>query len=168
MTISIAACDENLGCDNKSLVYIMSQHPSPTPTPTNNPPKSLGECDEILNHLLQTSLEEYSKQIDQWFYKVIQLPSQTLKSSFEMFKTGFSVASKIPYQITMIWCSYKCRITSKVLTHKGLEMHGRIFSTVATDAKAPGHQYPQCSQNSHCIGSVLGKNIRLIMNNTGK
>ena len=56
-----------------------------------------------------------------------------------MFKTGFSVVSQIPYQITMIWYSYKY-LKSKVLTHKGLEMHGWILSIVATDALVLKHQ----------------------------
>ena len=35
-------------------------------------------------------------------------------------------------------------------------------------AKAPGHQYPQCWTNVHCIGLVLDKTIKLIVNNIRK
>ena len=30
--------------------------------------------------------------------------------------------------------------------------------------KAPGHQYPQCMSNIHCIGPAQEKNITYIMN----
>ena len=35
-------------------------------------------------------------------------------------------------------------------------------------AKAPGHQYPQCWLNIHCIGPVSYKNIAPIVNNIRK
>ena len=40
------------------------------------------------------------------------------------------------------------------LTLKHREMHGCVVSIVATDALVPGHQYPQCWLNIHCIGPV--------------
>ena len=31
-------------------------------------------------------------------------------------------------------------------------------------AEAPGHQYPQCSLNTHCIGLILSRNVTFIVN----
>ena len=58
------------------------------------------------------------------------------------------------------------------LTLKHRETHGCIVSTVATDAlvlKAPGHQYPQCWPNIHCVGPVsYRKNIAHKVNSIRK
>ena len=54
------------------------------------------------------------------------------------------------------------------LTLKHWETHWCIDSTVASDAlgaKAPGHQYPQCWLNIHCIEPVSCKNIPFMVNN---
>ena len=44
--------------------------------------------------------------------------------------------------------------TMELLSQKWLEMYWCIINTVATAAKAPGHQYPQCWLNVKCIGPV--------------
>ena len=48
------------------------------------------------------------------------------------------------------------------LTLKHRETHGCVVSTAA---KAPGHQYPQCWLNIHCIGPVSYKNTTLMLDN---
>ena len=35
-------------------------------------------------------------------------------------------------------------------------------------AKAPGHRYPECKPNIHCIGPVSDKNITFIVTNIRK
>ena len=55
------------------------------------------------------------------------------------------------------------------LTLKHRETHGCVVSTVATDALVlPGHQYPQCWLNIHCIGPVSYKNIAQKVNSIRK
>ena len=54
------------------------------------------------------------------------------------------------------------------LTLKHREMHGCIVSTVATDAKAPGHQYPQYWLNIHFIGPVSCDDITNLLDNIRK
>ena len=54
------------------------------------------------------------------------------------------------------------------LTLKHWETHGCVVSTVATDAKAPGHQYPQYWLNLQFIGPVSYENIKLLLDNIRK
>ena len=76
--------------------------------------------------------------------------------------------NNIPALVQIMVC---CDLFVIFLTHKQLETHGCVLSTVPTDAlvlKAPGYQYPQCWLNIHCIGPVSYRNITGIGNNTNK
>ena len=56
----------------------------------------------------------------------------------------------------------------RTLTLKHRETHGCVVSTVATDAKAPGHQYPQYWLNIQFIGPVSYENITNLLDNIRK
>ena len=63
-----------------------------------------------------------------------------------------------------VYCQ-QCHSASPInhhLTLKHRETHGCVVSTAA---KAPGHQYPQCWFNIHCIGPVSYKNTTLMLDN---
>ena len=53
-------------------------------------------------------------------------------------------------------------------TARNAWVHTQHCSYWCTGARAPCHQYPQYSVNTHCIGAVANKNIRVIGNNIGK
>ena len=54
------------------------------------------------------------------------------------------------------------------LTHKLLEMHTQHCGYWWPGAKAPGHQYPLCWLNTHCMRPVLCKNVTFVVNNIRK
>ena len=66
------------------------------------------------------------------------------------------------------------RSTSPATFHLNAETAGNAWVCTqhcdywCPGAKAPGHQYPQCWINIHCIGPILKRYITLIRSNIGK
>ena len=66
------------------------------------------------------------------------------------------------------YCLVPC--IKKALTHKQLDTHGHVLSSVVTNVlmlkhpKAPGHQYLQCWLNIHCNGLISYRNIAVMKN----
>ena len=85
----------------------------------------------------------------------------------------YSWHPSIKQHTNISWTSVGTVMTLTIMSHdcltlKHREMHGYVVSTVATDAKSPGHQYHQCWLNIHCIGPVSYENITLMLENIRK
>ena len=83
------------------------------------------------------------------------------------WNTSLPVSSATSDLSPAVYCQ-QCHPASPInhhLTLKHRETHGCVVSTAA---KAPGHQYPQCWLNIHCIGPVSYKNTTLMLDNIRK
>ena len=88
-----------------------------------------------------------------WNLKPICRPSDAIKCS-RLHPPIKNVRN--PAKISMI-------VACNSLTHEQLEMHGAMHTQRCgywcPGAEAPGHEYPQCWLNIHCIGAVSYRNI---------
>ena len=101
--------------------------------------------------------------------KYLNNPTQLvfIISNSSLCEVDWSRARWCPFLSLFISPSTPWTICPSVLTHKQLEPHECVPSTVVssywcTDAKAPHHVYPKCWLYIHCLGALSYKGNHLL------
>ena len=80
------------------------------------------------------------------------------------WSTSLPVSSATSDLSRAVYCQ-QCHPASPINHHLTLKHRETHECVVSTAAKAPGHQYPQCWLNIHCIWPVSYKNTTLMLDN---